>query len=148
MTPREYRLHLTWSQKLTVALPLLAFTVAPLVAYAVTVTLHLRVPAPFFLAPMAYGAFLWWILLTTPHRVRVTQSGQLEFVSVLRRQAIPVSEIISVAPQGSAYSVSPFGHFVLSHRNGRVGFVAQFTGLHALLGELRQANSNIELIGC
>jgi hypothetical protein len=105
MTPRDYKLYLTWSQKLAVA-------------------------------------------LTTPHRITVTPVGQVEFVSVLRRQSVVPSDIVSIITKGTAFSFSPFGNFALLHRNGKVRFLGQFTGLHSLLGEIRQVNPNIEMLGC
>ncbi len=86
---------------------------------------------------------VWVMVLRTPHRIEVHADERIEFVAVLRRRIVPVSDIFSVRPHRTQ-----FGWLVIRYSGGRIAIANQFTGFHQLLSELAQRNPGAELLGC
>lgn len=148
MTPREYKLHLTKQQKLGLLLPAVMFTIFPVLIYFTFPLGPGEQPDYFPFFAWAFAAIAWYVLLTLPYRLNVQSDGTLEFVGLLRRRRVSVHDIVSIAPSGMGLVVSYIQEFRLTHKNGKFGFVNQFTGMHELLSEVRRANPHVELIGC
>lgn len=88
------------------------------------------------------GVF-WHMVLSLPHRIEMTPSGEITFVGALRTRKVDALEIESVTPQRSQ-----FGFLKLKHSNGSILLLNQFDGFHEFLTVLRRLNPNVHLRGC
>lgn len=157
MTPRQYDLLLTRSQKFVIGLPLLMFIVFPLMFLAVFTSQGFEAKLgddlpPFFpVFPfgffLGFAAFYLWTVLSLPYRISVTHDRQLAFKSVLRSRSVPVSDLLSIEPRSLSIQAGISG-YVLKHRHGSIRFPGQFTGQYILLYELKQANPALDIKGC
>jgi hypothetical protein len=157
MTTREYKLLLTGSQKLAVAIPILIFTLLPVVFFFMFSSgpfremkgdnLPLFFPLFPFLMFLGAGAFIAWTVLSLPHTISVTYDKQLVFKSVLSSRTVKISDVISIEPRSLRIQAGISG-YLLTHLNGKILFPGQFTGQYLLLYELKQANPSVELKGC
>jgi len=156
LTPRQYSLFLTRSQKLLVGLPLVVFAAAPIIASFVYSSLDFPgsqfQPPPFFpLFPLAIflvvAVFVCWSIASTPYRITATTGQAVEFKSLLGVRTVRVSEMRSIEPHALRVQANISG-YALRHGNGKIVFPGQFTGLHVLLSELKSANPALEIRGC
>jgi hypothetical protein len=88
-------------------------------------------------------AFAWCRALVLPHRIVIHSDRQIEFVGILQRRTVQVSQILSLRSHRSQ-----FGFLVLRHTGGKILMINQFTGFHKLLSELGAVNPGIEFLGC
>ena len=88
-------------------------------------------------------AFVWYKVLALPHRIIVHPDNKIEFVGILKRQTVLISQILSVHADHSQTGV-----LALRHSGGTIRIMSQFTGFHKLLSELEAANPGIEFLGC
>lgn len=154
MTAREYKLFLTRSQKFQVVLPVIMFTLIPVVfiiAFSSQRFPQDDVP-PFFPAfPFGlfaiFAALYLWSVLSLPYRITVMRDRQLVFKSVLRSRSVRVSDVLSIQPRALNIQAGLSG-YVLKHRDGKIRFPGQFTDQYLLLYELKQENGALELKGC
>lgn len=157
MTPREYNLFLTRSQKLAMWLPLVMFGVFPFLFLFVFYAAPFPgdrpddLPRLFPLFPVVLffgmGAFFAWSVLSLPHRISVTRDRQLVFISRLRTRSVRVADVLSIEPRHLNIQAGLSG-YLLQHRDGKIRFPGQFTDQYLLLYELKQANPSAELKGC
>jgi hypothetical protein len=123
---------------------LLAFLLLGVVALALPLVLR-DVPAG---PPVSFGVFLlalttWgvvWVMLI-PYEVVLYGDGSLEFVGVMRRVRVRVSDIKSIRPEGSI-------GFLVVEAGSKVRIFAQFDDFHELLCRLKELNPRIVLRGC
>ena len=157
MTPRQYKLHLTFLQKFQAGFPAIMATVAPLLFYFAFRSFdegQVQIPdqgAPDYFPYLffwIFAAIYWWEILTLPHTMNVNPHGHIEFISLLRRREISASNIVSIRPEQHGFITAVMGGFVVKHSGGKIAFINQFTGMHELLAELRQSNPAVELVGC
>ena len=130
------------------ALPAVMFTVAPFMFFFAFPRPDGWPPDYFPAAFWIFAAFCWYDILTLPHRIVVSFVGQLEFVSLLRRWRFSVHDVLTITPGRLGLSFAPLSRFTLKHRNGKLRFVNQFTGMHEFLSELRRAQPTVEFVGC
>jgi len=157
VTPAEYKLLLTRSQKLAVGMPLVMFILFPLgFLFLFNSPGFERFSAdnqpPFFPAfPLVFflgvAAFYAWTVLSLPYRISVTRDRKLIFKSIMRSRSVKVSELLSIEPHSLSIQAGISG-YLLKHRNGKIRFPGQFTGQYILLYELKQANPALEIKGC
>jgi len=157
LTPRQYDLLLTRSQKLAVAAPLIIITFLPLIFYIAFYRTGMSEGAlsnapPFFPAfPLVFflgfAIFYGWNIASLPYRISVTNDQRLVFKSLARAREVRVGDMISIEPR-SLYVQAGVSGYLLKHLNGKIQFPGQFTGQHALLYELKRANPSLELRGC
>jgi hypothetical protein len=144
-------------QKLSVGLPLVMFTVIPLVFLVMfnfggfPEVPRSDVP-PFFpafplLIFLAFGAYYAWSVLSLPYRILITHDRQIVFKSILRARSVRVSELLSIEPRSLNIQAGISG-YILKHQSGKIRFPGQFTGQYLLLYELKQANPRLEIKGC
>lgn len=154
MTPREYKLFLTRSQKLVVVLPVIMLVLFS-VFFIGFVGSH-RFPdehEPPFFPWFPFGIFglfaVFYLLriLTLPYRITVTRDAQLQFKSVLRLQSVRARDVLSIEPRQLSVQAGVSG-YLLKHREGKVRFPGQFTDQYRLLYELKETNPAVELKGC
>jgi hypothetical protein len=157
MTPRQYDLFLTRSQKLAVGLPLLIFTVMPLLFLVVFNSADFqKVPEsdspPFFPAVpllffLAFAAFYAWSVLSLPYRISVTRDRQIVFKSIVKSRSVRISELLSIEPRSLHIQAGVSG-YILKHQSGNIRFPGQFTEQYMLLYELKQTNPRLDIKGC
>lgn len=154
MTPREYSLLLTWSQKFAVGLPLIMFTLIPVVfLFAFNSTRFPQEDLPPFFPLFPFGFVLIFAalyagsVLSLPYRITVTRDRQLVFKSILRSRSVRVADLLSIEPRNLKIQAGLSG-YLLKHRDGKIRFPGQFTGQYLLLYELKQANPSLDLKGC
>jgi hypothetical protein len=154
VTPREYKLFLTRSQKLVIVLPAVMMV---LVAVVVTVVLSAkRFPqddaSPLFdWFPIVFVAIFVGLylsnILTLPYQITVTRDAQLVFKSVIRSRSVKARDVLAIEPRQLNIQAGISG-YVLKHREGKFRFPGQFTDQYRLLYELKEANPAVELKGC
>jgi hypothetical protein len=157
VTPADYKLLLTRSQKFAVGMPLAMFVLFPLGFLFI-----INAPGfegfaadnqpPFFPAfPLIFflgvAAIYAWTVLSLPYQISVTRDRKLVFKSLMRSRSVKVSELISIESRSLSIQAGISG-YLLKHRNGSIRFPGQFTGQYLLLYELKQANPALEIKGC
>jgi hypothetical protein len=157
LTPRQYDLLLTGWQKMAVVAPMIMLTIIPLVfaftfneLSAADETLRDARPfIPFFPLAffLAFAIFYGWNVAILPYRITVTNDQRIVFKALAGAREVRVADMISIEPRGLLIQVGVSG-YVLKHLNGKIRFPGQFTGQHALLYELKRANSALVLRGC
>jgi hypothetical protein len=157
VTPADYKLLLTRSQKLAVGMPLVMFILFPLGFLFLFFSPGFEEfsadnQPPFFPAfPLVFflgfAAFYAWTVLSLPYQISVTRDRKLVFKSLMRSRSVKVSELISIEPRSLSIQAGLSG-YLLKHRNGSIRFPGQFTGQYLLLYELKQANPALEIKGC
>ncbi len=159
MTPRQYDLLLTRLQKITLVIPLIMFTVLPLVFLLLFVFGPVNFeqipsetqPSFFPLFPLifffGFAGFYAWSVLSLPYRISVTHDQKILFRSFLKSRSVRVSELLSIEPAHLNVQAGISG-YVVKHQNGKIRFPGQFTGQYILLYELKQANPGLEIKGC
>ncbi len=157
LTPRQYDLHLTVSQKLAVAVPLIMFAIFPIFFLFTFNELKMSQEAlkdaPHFIPvlPLAFflgfAIFYGWNVAILPYRISVTNDQRIVFKSLAGSREVRASDMISIEPRGLLIQAGVSG-YLLKHLNGKIRFPGQFTGQHALLYELKRANSALVLRGC
>ena len=140
MTPRTYELYMPGLIK-----ALLAF----FAVFSVCVPIGLLVlppggppPAVRLIFPVVL-AYAWYRLMVIPHRIVIHSDQGIEFIGILQRRTVQVSQILSIRSHRSQ-----FGFLILQHTGGKIMILSQFTGFHKLLTELEAVNPGIEFLGC
>ncbi len=155
MTPRQCDLLLTASQKFVAIAPIVLFLLFPVIAYVVFANIDLPGAKPLprdfpwillgFLAVMAL--LFVWTLTSIPYRLTVTHDQQLEFKSMRNVRRVRVGNVLSIKPRSLHIQANVSG-YELVHREGKIRFPGQFTGLHAVLYELKLSNPSVQITGC
>jgi hypothetical protein len=158
MTPRQYRLYLTGSQKLVLVLPAVMFLFIPLVFFILFSSGAFsqgsrpeEFPSFYPLFPFGvfflFAAFYGWTLLSLPHSIIVGADKIIVFKSVLKMQKVRPTDVISIEPKSIRMNVGVSG-YQLKHLNGKILYPGQFTGMYELLAEIKQVNPAIDIKGC
>jgi len=85
----------------------------------------------------------WYLVLTIPHTITVSESGLVEFKSFFRKQLTAMREINSIKPYGGQ-----FGFLQIKTSTGKIRIVNQFDGFHDFVSQLKAVNPSVELRGC
>ena len=158
MTPRQYKLYLTGTQKFVLLVPVLMLIFVPLVFFIVfssgAIAQGSRPGAiPPFFPWFPFGLFLLfaaiygWTLLSLPHEITVGADRMIAFKAVLKTQTVRPADITSIEPKSIRMNVGVSG-YQLTHLNGRILYPGQFTGMYQLLAEIKQANPSVDIKGC
>lgn len=155
MTPRQYKLLLTRSQKFALGAPAVILLIMPVIAFfAVTlVPTPQGTTLPPFFPWFPFGIFIplavyvGWLLLTMPREITVTHDKKLVFRSALRSTTVRPTDITLIEPKTIRMNIGLSG-YQLTHLNGKVLYPGQFTGMYLLLAELKQVNPSMEIKGC
>ena len=124
MTERkEFPLYLPMSSKLLVFGMLSIFTAVGIVFVSGLLTAFSRGAPPrvFGLIWLCIVVFNWYYALSIPHRILITQTGEIVFRSLLGRRSAMPSEIRSISPQGSR-----FGFLIVRTSQGKIRILNQF----------------------
>jgi len=84
----------------------------------------------------------YWVL-TIPHTIIVSESGQVVFKSALRMRRTTFREINSIKPYGAQ-----IGFFQIQTNTGKIRLINQVDGFHDFVSRLKEANPTVELKGC
>ena len=99
--------------------------------------------------PRVFGIFwlgivgwYWYWVLSMPHTIGVSESGSVEFISVIRTRRTTLREIESIKPD------SQFGFLIVRTGGKKIRIFNQFDGFHDFILRLKTANPAVELRGC
>ncbi len=87
------------------------------------------------------GWYVYWVL-STFHTIVVSESGNIEFVGVLRKRQASFREIQSIKTD------SQLGFLMVRTSTRKFRILNQFDEFHDFLARLKTANPNVELRGC
>ena len=100
--------------------------------------------------PQLFGIFwlgmvglYWYWILSFPHKITISETGEITFVSSLRRRTVSGAEIASIKPNGTQ-----FGFLLVRTANRKIRLPNQFDGFHDFLFNLKAMNPSVELRGC
>jgi len=85
---------------------------------------------------MVWGSFRY---ITMPHTIEVTDAGSIRFVG-LRTSSVESADVNSVRTRPGAL-------IEVRHTRGKIHLLAQFTGFHEFVTDLRAANPNVKVRG-
>jgi hypothetical protein len=88
-------------------------------------------------------AWIWYFYLRIPVAITWRDEGVLEFKSLIRTIAVPVSDIIAI----KAVPLS-WGFIKIVYNGGSLKLLNQITGLYELIGAVKAANPQVEITGC
>jgi len=142
--PKIYPLYLTRIDKITIFAPVIIFMLVG-IFFGLSLSRSMgRGPTPFlaffWLIPIG---FFWYFILSTPYRINVDPTGEIEFISVLRKRRVMAMEIESIKPQAGK-----FGFLVVRTSQGKINLLNQFDGFHEFITHLKASNPSIEIRGC
>jgi hypothetical protein len=154
VTPRQCDLLLTRTQKWTAVLPIIMFVALPVIFFAIWQTvpnsaMEGRPPFipwfPFIFFP-AFAIYFGYRVASLPYRISSTLDQQLVFKSLLTSRSVRIVDVQTIEPGRLGIQAGISG-YVLKHRDGKIQFTSQFTGLYALLYEMKQANPTLDIRG-
>jgi len=143
--PKTYRLYLPLSVKVMIfAMPIFLMVLGLLLFSGVLPFRGSSQPPKvlgiFWLAMIGW---LGYLILSVPHRIEVSENGDVEFRSLLRQRRMTSLEIVSIKPEASS-----FGFLVVRGSRRKIRLLNQFDGFHDFLVNLKVTNPTIELRGC
>jgi len=86
--------------------------------------------------------FFW--LFSYPHRIIVSETGEITFKSVLRQKKTSIAEIKSIKPDPKYMAC----FLEIKTKNGKIKILHQFDDFHEFILHLKEKNPSIELRGC
>jgi hypothetical protein len=142
---KTYDLYLSRTTKVLVIAPLGIFGIVGLLLAVSTFSdgkdpWSGRVGGLLFLAVVVWNAY--WVL-SLPQRISVSETGQIEFSSPLRRRTVTSGEVVSIRPDGGQ-----FGFLTVRTARGKIRLLNQFDGFHDFLTDLKARNPAVEIRGC
>lgn len=154
ITPRQCDLLLTRAQKFTVVLPMIMFLALPVIFFVfwqTTAGHELKESDKFFpWFPFAFfpimAVYIGVRIGLLPYQISSTLDQQLVFKSLLKTRSVRIVDVQSIEPGRLGIQANISG-YVLKHRDGKIQFTSQFTGLYALLYEMKQLNPTLEIRG-
>jgi hypothetical protein len=100
--------------------------------------------------PRIFGVFWlgmigwnWYWILSLPHKITVSETGEITFISLLRRRSVTGAEIESIKPDRGQ-----FGFLLVRTGNRKIRLLNQFDGFHDFISNLKTMNPSVELRGC
>ncbi len=155
ITPRQCDLVLTSSQKFAAIAPIVVFLGFPIIAFVVFSNIDApggKLMPPYFpWPPLVLFALLAvvfaWTMASVPYRLTVTHDQQLEFKSFRTTSRVRAANVLSIKPR-TLYIQANLSGYELQHRDGKIRFPGQLTGLHAVLYEMKVANPSLQISGC
>ncbi len=142
-TDTSYRLYIQRFMKIFTFGMLTLFTVVGLlVAGDAFGSVEGGPPRLFGIFWLAMVAFYWYWVLSIPHRIDVSETGQVKFISAVRRRLTTFHGIRSVMPDAQ------LGFLIVRTDCGKIRIMNQFDGFHDFITRLKTANPAVELRGC
>jgi uncharacterized membrane protein len=157
MTPRQYKLFLTRTQKASLVIPIALFTILPVIFFVVFSHVPPSPARGTYLPPyfpwfplgffFIFAAIFGWYVMSMPFEITVTHDKMLVFRSFLKSTTVRPGDVTSIEPRSMRMKLGISG-YQLTHLNGKVLYPGQFTGMYLLLAELKQVNPSMEIKGC
>lgn len=143
--PKTYKLYLSLMLKVMIFGMLGLFTIVGLLLVSgVFLSSEGNGPARFFgIVWLGMVAWNWYWILSFPHKITVSGTGEITFVSLIRRRSISGAEIKSIKPDRAQ-----FGFLVVRTANRKIRLLNQFDGFHDFIVNLKAMNPSVELRGC
>jgi hypothetical protein len=95
------------------------------------------------LFPIVVMSWSWYWILSIPHKIVLSEDSSVEFVAVIRRWRLSLSQIKSIKPDAAF-----MGLFLIKTDTGKIRIFNQFDDFHEFLIILKSKNSALELRGC
>ncbi len=92
---------------------------------------------------LAIVGWYWYWILSLPHKITVSETGEITFISLLRRRSVSGAEIESIRPYRGQ-----FGFLLVRTANRKVRLLNQFDGFHEFIVNLKAINPSVQLRGC
>ena len=89
-------------------------------------------------------SWYWYLVLTIPHTIVVSESGQVAFNSIIRKRLTTMREINSIKPPYGGQ----IGFLLIKTNTGKIRILNQFDGFHDFVLNLKTVNPTVELRGC
>ena len=156
VTPAQYDLFLTGQQKFIALVPMVMFLVLPIIFFVAFSQLgdnmRFTKEAPPFVPyfPLAFFVIIagvyGWTLSSLTYRISVTHDQKLVFKSLRNAHSVRVADLLSIEPRSLHIQMGVSG-YMATHRDGKIRFPGQITGMYRLLYELKQANPALKIQG-
>ncbi len=141
---KTYNLYISWGAKIASFVPVGVFTLVAILLISGVLQDSKGGPPRligFFFLFGAVGFF--YFVSSTPYKIRVSGSFEIEFISLIRTRRVTSVDIISIKPYGSQ-----FGFLSIKTNQGKIKIANQFDGFHEFITNLKSVNPSIELRGC
>ena len=144
---KTYELYLSLVFKTFVFGMLGLFLIVGIIFIVVGILLFTDSNVPFlfmgiFMTIMGGWNFYW--IFSFPHRITISDTGEISFISLLRLKQTHITEIESVKPDPSQF----FGFLVIRTQNKKIKILNQFDGFHDFIINLKSKKPSIEIRGC
>ena len=142
--PKTYTLYLTPSDKISVFAPIGVFTLVGFLLVSGLLQNAKGEPPQFIgIFFLAVVAWFWYFVLSIPNKIIVHDNIEIEFVSLIRKKRVSLTDIESIKPQASQ-----FGFLLIKTSHGKIRILNQFDGFHEFISNLKANNPTIQLRGC
>lgn len=95
----------------------------------------------FFLVIVTWN---FYYIFSFPYKIAVSWTGEISFISVLKRRQLSMAEIKSIKPDPGQF----FGFLIVKTENKKIKILNQFDGFHEFIQKLKESNPSVELRGC
>jgi hypothetical protein len=142
---KTYKLYLSLVVKLMIFGMLGLFTIVGLLLVSgVFPSAEGHGPPRFFgILWLGMVGWYWYWILSFPHKITASETGEIIFISLLRRRTVFGAEIESIKPDRAQ-----FGFLVVRTANRKIRLLNQFDGFHDFIINLKAMNPTVELRGC
>jgi hypothetical protein len=143
--PKTYNLYLSLMLKLMIFGMLALFTIVGLLLLSgVFFSGEGNGPPRFFgIFWLGIVGWNWYWILSLPHKITVSETGEITFISLLRRRSVSGAEIESIKPDRGQ-----FGFLLVRTANHKIRLLNQFDGFHDFIINLKAMNPSVVLRGC
>ena len=143
--PKTYKLYLSPMLKLMIFGMLGLFTIVGLLLVSGVFLSSEGNGPPRLFGILWFGmvGWNWYWILSFPHKITISETGEITFVSLLRRRSVSGAEIESIKPDRGQ-----FGFLVVRTANCKIRLLNQFDGFHDFIINLKTMNPSVELRGC
>jgi hypothetical protein len=139
-----YPLYLSFGHRVSVFAPAGLFTVLGLLFLSGLLHGSSGGPPRFMgLVFFSVSCRFWYLIGSTPYKIAVLETAEIEFISVIRTKRLLFTDIESVKPDRGH-----FGFLIIRHRTGKIKLVNQFDGFHEFVLKLKAKNPSAEIRGC
>ena len=144
---KVYELYLSLTFKIYVYGMLGLFIVVGTIVVATEISLLSEdngTPLLFAIIIIILIGWIFYYICSFPHRITVSETGEITFISLLRQRRTSIAEIESIKPDPSQF----FGFLVIRTQNKKIKILNQFDNFHEFIFNLKSKKPSIELRGC
>lgn len=142
---KEYRLYVQTGVKISLFGMLFLFLVMGILMLSGVLQSASSNGPPKLFGLFFFGMIGWFLyyIYSIPHKILVSESGHIEFISGLRKKRVAAHEIESMQPD-----TNQFGFLRLKTKKGKIRILNQFDGFHEFIIALKIINPSVKLRGC